>query len=107
MTRTASKRQPVRPAASATSARGSAYLSPSAWRRTWTVVGWAVTVSAAAWGMNELDAYVRASRAGVECNLEWASLPTWLRDPNYAPVLTQIAEHASLARDDDIQAPDL
>lgn len=106
MTR-ASRRQSSRTATSTSRASGADYLSPTAWRRVWAIVGWGVTLALVIWGIVQLDSYARVPQAGVECKLEWVGLPPWLSEPSYASVLQQITAIADVRPDDDIQDPNL
>jgi hypothetical protein len=103
----ASRRQSSRTATGTSSRGGAAYLSSDTWRRIWACVGWAFTLALVVWGAVQLNDYVHASQTGVECKLEWASLPPWLAGPSYASVLHQISATADLRPDDDFRDPNL
>lgn len=82
-------------------------LSPAAWRRTWTLIGWAFGLVAVVWGLQRVTQYVKTRQAQLPWRLEWVSLPQWLRAPAYEWVREEIEYAAGLQADDHVHAPDL
>jgi hypothetical protein len=71
------------------------------------LLGWAIVISGAVWGMRHLDQYVRTLTPAAPTELAWVDLPVWLTTPASEPFLRDIAAATNLPPDIDLQDPDL
>lgn len=105
MSRTAAKRPSKR--SRAKKPGGGFRLSPQAWWRMWSLLGWSAAAVIVIFGLKYLDGHVRETQPVVVEQLEWDDLPQWLDDPAHQPELDAIGAAAGVRQGDDLRDPEL
>jgi hypothetical protein len=80
---------------------------PATWWRMARLLGWAATVLAVAWGLQQLDRYARTPQPSLTGELEWVGLPAWLTTRGSEPILRDIGAATGLSGSIDVQDADL